>query len=226
MKRATQLFTDDHRARVNTAIADAERQTAAEIVPVVASASDRYDRAEDIAGLWLAAVGAIAAYLLIPGADLGDGSWATPFTDWRLIGTVVALVVGFVLGAALATHAWTLRRLFTASAHMNDAVDRAARAAFFDSSIHHTRAATGVLIYVSLYEHRAAVLADRTVTEAIGDERITGWCDDLTARLAAGDALPDAIADLVREIGEHLAEPLPPAPDDTNELADQLVLVD
>ena len=57
MIKATRLITDADRQRINAAIADAELHTSAEIVPVVASASGRYDRAEDIAGLWLGGVG-------------------------------------------------------------------------------------------------------------------------------------------------------------------------
>ena len=53
MKPASSLFNDQARERVNQAIAQAESKTSAEVVPVVATASGRYDRPEDIVGLWL-----------------------------------------------------------------------------------------------------------------------------------------------------------------------------
>ena len=45
-------FSDEQRRAVAQAVAEAEGKTSAEIVPVVATASGRYDRAEDIVGLW------------------------------------------------------------------------------------------------------------------------------------------------------------------------------
>ena len=51
MQRASELFNDEQRATIDQAVADAESKTSAEIVPVVATASGRYDRAEDIVGM-------------------------------------------------------------------------------------------------------------------------------------------------------------------------------
>jgi uncharacterized membrane protein len=66
MKRATKLFNEEQAGRINEAIAQAESRTSAEIVPVVITASGRYDRPEDMVGLWLALVLGAAGYLLIP----------------------------------------------------------------------------------------------------------------------------------------------------------------
>ena len=53
MKLASQIFNDQERKRVDDAVAQAEKRTSAEIVPVVATSSGRYDRAEDIVGLFV-----------------------------------------------------------------------------------------------------------------------------------------------------------------------------
>ena len=65
MTRASQFFTADEKQAIEAAVTRAEARTSAEIVPAVATASGRYDRPEDIAGLWLGALCLIAAWLLL-----------------------------------------------------------------------------------------------------------------------------------------------------------------
>ena len=47
-RRISTYFSDDPRRRIEPAIAEAEARTSAENVPVVASASGRYDYAEGL----------------------------------------------------------------------------------------------------------------------------------------------------------------------------------
>ena len=75
MQRAANLFSEEQRKQVEQAVIDAEAKTSAEIVPVVATASGRYDRAEDIIGLWLATIAAVAVWLLFPRKAIESGSW-------------------------------------------------------------------------------------------------------------------------------------------------------
>src|SRR5688500_5539506 len=167
-RRASTLFSDEHRRRIEQAVADAESRTAAEIVPVVASASGRYDRAEDVVGLWLGLIAMSLTWLWLPRTPAESGSWGgrPPWLDWLLL--VAAMLVSFLAGAVLASNLWPLRRLFTPRRQMHDEVAAAARRAFFDARVHHTAGRTGLLIYVSLYEHVATVLADQILTEKLG----------------------------------------------------------
>ena len=52
MQRPSQLFSISDRQQIEQAVAEAESHTSAEIVAAVAGASGRYDRPEDIIGLW------------------------------------------------------------------------------------------------------------------------------------------------------------------------------
>lgn len=225
MIKATRLITDADRQRINAAIADAELHTSAEIVPVVASASGRYDRAEDIAGLWLGGALAAIVFLFMPEYADEAGSWAGASTAWKLTAILLALVVGFIAGAVVTSRAWTIRRLFTPGKQMRHEVDAAARTAFFDASIHHTDGASGVLIYVSLYERRAVILADRHVVERVGQDSIDGWCERLTDRLRTG-SLADAVHEQIEIVGPLLGDVMPRADEDANELSDELVVFD
>jgi putative membrane protein len=74
MQTASEIINAEQRARVELAVSAAESKTSCEIVPVVATSSGRYDRAEDIVGLWFAMIGAVVAFLMFPGRT-DDGTW-------------------------------------------------------------------------------------------------------------------------------------------------------
>ncbi len=230
MKRAADLFDDAARERVRAAVAAAEQTTSCELVPVVATASGRYDRAEDVVGLWLACGAAIAVWLLWPhavGAGAGHraGSWDAPSAWVGPTVLVLSTAAAFTLGAWLAGRIGWLRRPFVPADQAADEVNAAARRAFFDRRVHHTAGATGVLLFVSLYERRAVVLADRAVVEALGEGFTCETCAVLTAGLKRG-AVADALCDAIAEAARRLAPVLPRAADDRDELSDALVLLD
>src|SRR5579863_9429829 len=77
-------FNDIDRQRVAEAIRDGESQTSAEIVPVIAGSSGRYDRPEDVVGLWLAILGIIAVWYFFPTPHPKTGSWDASEPVWQL----------------------------------------------------------------------------------------------------------------------------------------------
>ncbi len=225
MQRASQLFSPEQRQQIKEVVVEAESKTTCEIVPVVATASGRYDRAEDIVGLWLAAIAALAVWQLNPRSAEEPGTWAGMSFDMGLIALLVSIVVSFLIGAVVASHVGWLRRLFTPQQQMKDCVSSRAREVFFDRRVHHTSGGTGMLIYVSLFEHRAVVLADQVVLEKIGQDKLDLLCQQLTDRLKEGDAT-QAMRHVIQEAGNELAAVLPQKDGSTNELSDALVLID
>ena len=225
MQRASTLFSADQRQRIQETVAQAEANTSCEIVPVVATASGRYDRAEDVLGLWLATIAAILVWTLYPRAAEETGDWAGMSFDTGLVALVASIVVAFLVGAVLGSQIGWLRRLFTPSDQMKDEVAARARQAFFDRRVHHTSGATGLLIYVSLFEHRAAILADQEVLEKLGQAKLDELCNQLTGALH--DRHPtEAICAVIESAGQQLGGVLPRAEGAANELPDALVLID
>jgi putative membrane protein len=100
---------------------------------------------------------------------------------------VVALVLGFLIGAVIGSRAGWLRRLFTPRQQMQEEVQARAREIFFDQRVHHTQGATGLLIYVSLYERLALVLGDKVVLEVLGQAKLDQLCQQLTEDLVRND---------------------------------------
>lgn len=225
MRRASDLFNEQRRQQVEQSVVEAEAKTACEIVPVVATASGRYDRPEDIIGLWLAVLAAVTVWLTFPRPSNESGSWDGMPHYVGVLAMGAAVVVAFIAGAVVGSRIGWLRRLFTPHQQMLDEVSSRAREIFFDKRVHHTTGATGLLIYVSLFEHTAVVLGDQEVLDKLGQSFLDALCQQLTEGLKQGDTT-DAICRVIAEAGEQLAGPLPRAAGDINELQDVLVLID
>jgi putative membrane protein len=225
MQRASDLFNEEQRKQVEKAVVEAEAKTSCEVVPVVATASGRYDRAEDMIGLWLAVFAAITVWLIFPRQSNESGSWdGMPFYV-GLLTMVTGVVVAFIVGVLAGSRIGWLRRLFTPRNQMLEEVSARAREIFFDKRVHHTSGATGILIYVSLFEHMAVVLGDQEVLDKLGQTSLDRLCQLLTEGLHQGDSA-DAICSVIAEAGKQLSGPLPRAEGDVNELQDTLVLID
>jgi putative membrane protein len=108
---------------------------------------------------------------------------------------------------------------------MLDEVQARARTVFFDQRVHHTAMSSGVLLYVSLFERMATILADQSVLEKLGSGQDEVWCAELTGRLHAGPPVT-ALCETIRTVGQQLSTTVPRQEHDVNELSDALVLLD
>ncbi|MBA16630.1 MAG: hypothetical protein CMN73_09795 [Sphingomonas sp.] len=215
----------DH-ARVTAAVAEAERGTNGEIVTILSDQSDSY---RDVALHY-----AVAAMLLVGGlcalfpavpewlVTLGHGGWIDTVAPGLLIfATVMVQVVAF-LAVRYGLEYRPLRMALTPKATKSRRVQRRALALFRASAEKRTAAREGILLYLSLAEHRAEIIADEAIHKAVPMER---WGDAMAAlidRVRAGDPA-GGMADAVTQIGAILSEHLPKTDDDENELPDRLI---
>ena len=223
MQKASDFLTMDERSAVEAAVMAAEKKTSVEIVPVIAASSGRYDRAEDLAGLWLGAVLMVAAWIIWPLPEVEPGDWSATFPVQYGI-WLAALLFGFVGGAVISARTAWLRRLFTPKRELREEVQRRAREAFFDQRVHHTGGATGVLVFVSLFERTVCILADASVMKVLPAGEIERLCAALTAKMKSAPA--EGLVETITSLGETLSAPLPRAEDDVDELANAVVLID
>jgi len=224
MTKVSRLFPEADRKRIADAIAKAERKTSAEIVAAVASASGRYDRAEDIVGFLAAVLAVIAGWLAFP-AIHSVPAWGTGSSISGLVQVLVLMVAGFAAGSALASRVPVLRLPFIPSKELEEEVHRSAQATFMSSRIRGTAGGTGILLYVSFYEHRVVVLPDDAILEKLPGFDWGKLCGEIVSGLKANrptDALEQAIA----SCGEILGAPLPRQDDDRDELSNELILID
>lgn len=225
MQKTAQRFSDSDCARINQAVAQAESRTSAEIVPVVAGSSGRYDRPEDIVGLWLAVGLLVFFWYVLPPATDEMGSWGGISETARLGILILAVVGGFIAGAFAGMRIDALRRLFTPKAQMRDEVAARSRQVFFDGRVHHTAADSGLLIYVSLFERMAAIIGDRGVVEKLGQATLDQLCGQLVESLRTSSPT-DALVGILASAEDKLAIALPRSSDDRNELPDALIVID
>lgn len=225
MTSASKMFSSEDHQRVTEAVVQAEAKTSAEICPVVATVSGRYDRAEDIIGLWGALIAFGALWFLWPAVPHERHAWAEMSRGLQLAIYIAVMIGAFILSAFVGSRLNWLRRLFTPRQQIQDEVLQRAQTVFFDKRIHHTDSASGVLIYISLDEHQAVILADRSVLQAVGQEMIDAWRNELVESLSHS-SLTDSLCQVIHRIGTSLAAPLPRQNHDANELSDALVVLD
>ena len=224
MNKASSLFTDEDKAAIETAIAAAEKMTSAEIVPVIATASGRYDRAEDIFGVVLSVV-ALSSYWLFVQPNVTTG-WSSGLDAQPPLWPVLAiLVTGFIVGAAVATVFPSLRLPFISRREMQEEVERRALETFQRQRIRATEGSNGVLIYLSLYEHMVHVVGDDAVNERISSEDWHKVTDIIVQAMKSHDPL-QGLLEAVGHCGELLKHHFPYRDGDRNELANGLVLID
>lgn len=210
MLKPETLFSEQDRKRIADAVRDAELRTSGEIVPYVVGRSDSYPEA------WLRA-GALLGFLalfLFALADMGTDLWL-PF-GYAESGVIVVLAFG--LGALLAALLPAVRRFFIPGGMMQQRVDERAALAFIEEEVFNTRERTGILIFISLFEHRVRILGDSGINKLVKQEEWDGIVRlivDAIRNGAAADGLLEAIwkcGELLERAGVEIR------PDDTNEL--------
>lgn len=226
MKKASELFSGEDRAAIAAAVEQAERATSGEIVPVVATVSGRYDRAEDVVGLLAALLLVGLGWLLFQDVVPLGGDWEQGYTlAFPLLGVLVAIVAGFAGGAALATAFPLLRLPFIPRREMEEEVERRAAEAFQRCRVRATAGATGILVYVSLYERMVRVVGDDAIAAKLDDAAWAGVVEQVTAGMGRGDPV-GGLNDGIRRCGELLAAHFPIEPGDRDELPNALVCLD
>ncbi|GIV59363.1 hypothetical protein GQ464_006780 [Rhodocaloribacter litoris] len=211
------LFTESDRARIREAVQAAEARTAGEIVPYVMPESGRYEVAV-WRGASLAALLALSATVLASTLYEGWGlAWL--YTGW---GTAAVAVAAGMLGALLAAYVPPLKRLLTGPRLLDETVHRRAMQAFVEEEVFNTRDRTGILLFISLFEHRIEVLGDAGINALVSPD---DWAE-VVLRIRDGiktgrpaDGLIEAI-DLCGRLLERKGVQL--RADDENELPDAL----
>ena len=220
-------FSPADHDRIATAIADAELRTSGEIVCVVTDKAYRYVST----GLAAAALIAFAlpfAVLWLGADDAALMPWrgwtADPAADLRagIEAYAVVQVAIFVVAAALGARTG-LGALLTPRAIKRERVHAEALSQFRARGLGRTRARTGVLIYVSMVDHIAEVVADEGIYAKVPPEFWGTTVAALVGGLRAGDPARGFI-DAVALAGGVLAEHFPPEiTDNPNELPDRLI---
>ncbi|MBX7249141.1 MAG: TPM domain-containing protein [Caulobacteraceae bacterium] len=228
----TVISPEDHK-RINAAIAEAETTTSGEIFCILARESSAY---REVPLAWAAAAALVLPAALIP---LGFGpawfDWAPRFGGWTaahaaavetttavtLLAYAATQAVTFLVAAALVALP-PVRRALTPRALKRARTHQAAVEQFLAKGLHLTAGRTGVLIFASLSDRQAEIVADEGIYAKVKPEV---W-EQAVARLTEGlrEGRPgDGFVGAIQLCGSVLAQHFPPGLADRNEIPDALV---
>ncbi|WP_428628220.1 TPM domain-containing protein [Sphingopyxis sp.] len=211
---------------VTAAVAAAEKHTNGEIVTVIAGQSNDYD---DVALVWASVIAFIAMSVvaLFPEFyrnlyDQITGGWGHEITANEWLGTVIAIGVLKWIGVWLILLWRPLRLALTPRAIKAGRVRARAIDLFKVGTEAKTMGRTGILLYLSLREHRADIVADEAIAAKVAPEV---WGDAMAAlieQVRAGRP-GEGMAEAVKQMGVVLAEHFPRGSENPNELPDRLI---
>jgi putative membrane protein len=222
---AAYLSDSDH-ARVTAAVAAAEAHTAGEIVTVVADRSDGYS---DVALAWSAIVAftALIVLALLPDFYLGLADrvldhWAHEWTPREIFVLAAIVAIAKFIGTWL-LQLWQPLKFWLVLPPIKTSRTLARAVSLFKvGAERRTHGRTGILIYLSMREHRAQIIADEAIASRVSPET---WGEAMAAMLVhiRDGRTADGMIAAVEKVGAVLAEHFPRAENDTNELPDRLI---
>lgn len=202
------LFSSEDEKRISAAITGAEQRTSGEIVVVVAAQSDGYHYVPPL-------VGAIIA-LLVP--------WVLIFFTQLHIIPIYLIQLAVFLVITLALMPAGIRSALVPKGIKQLHAHRRAVEQFLVQNLHTTDGRTGVLLFVSVAERYAEIIADRAIDEKVPNGTWKKIIEKLTASIGAGQPTDGFVA-AIDAIGAVLAEHFPPGSGDPNELPDHLIIL-
>jgi putative membrane protein len=225
LRKVNHMNEADHQL-VTDSVAAAEEKTNGEIVTIVTDRSDTY---HDIALLWASAIAflALAVIAVIPDYYLGWidwalGGWGHEFSMGEHLAMIFIFMALKWLGVYLLLKWTSFRMLVTPKPIKIQRVQQRALQLFRVGAESRTAAHTGILIFLSMREHRAEIIADSAIAVKVPPEI---WGDAMLAMLekVRAGAPGEGMAAAVRLVGAVLAEHFPKSGDNPNELPDRLI---
>jgi putative membrane protein len=195
--------------KIADAIAEAERSTSGEIVAVIAPSSGSYVYA---AFFWPALIALIVPLPFI------HWTWWPIQTIYMLQLAVFAALTLLLLFLRPLRLAVVPRRLKRQVAH------RRALEQFLAQNLHTTPGRTGVLIFVSVAERYAEIIADAEIARHVGKETWRAIVDDLTAQIGSGDSI-SGFLNAIAAIAKPLATHFPPGSHPHDTLPNHLIVL-
>ena len=201
-----QLSLEDH-AAISNAIRAAEQRTSGQIVCVLAHASSEYAH---VPILWASALALLAPWPLIH------------FTEWSVQRIFLLQIATFIV-AAFAFSWMPLRLALVPRVVRRARAHRAALEQFVMRGISRTENRTGVLIFVSLAEHYARIIADEGIAQKVHSSEWQAAIDALTSHMSAG-RIAQGFTAAIERCSAVLAAHAPPD-GSPNELPDRLYVI-
>jgi putative membrane protein len=217
MAHAEKQLTSTDRDRISQRIAALETRTDAEVVCAVATESGRYDGAESRVGVCVALVSLYLAHTVVT------------LDDWEVVTAVplavqvLLVIAGFFVGSILASYWHGFRRLIVTRAEMDAEVECRVHQVFSQYGVGGTRHRGGLLIYLSLFEHRLEIRCDSEISGKITPDDLETIRDVVLERVRTGN-LTDGLLAGLDEADRILAVAMPHSTDTSDVLPNNLLV--
>ena len=199
-------FTPADHARIAEAIRTAEQRTSGEIVCVLAHSSGDYGH---VPVLWSALLALAAPWPMMA---------LTHMSAQRIFLVQCAIFAALLLVLSIGR----IRMMLVPRAVQRARAHRAAVEQFHTRGLSRTAARNGILIYVSLTERYARIIADEGIDALAGHDDWRKAVDALVAEIAE-DRVAQGFVDAIGLCADVLARHYPPD-EDTNRLPDRIYL--
>ena len=213
-----QKFSEEDLQRIKAAVKEAEAKISGEIVPVIVERSGAYAIANYKGSLIFSTL-SFVLMIILDRYIIEDASH-TLYYDPLFIFSVV--IVGGAIGALLPNLLPALKRWLVSREYMDESCRQSAENAFLEEEIFNTRHRTGIMIFISFFEHEVIVMADRGISKVVEQSEWDKIVAELITNIRSGKMVEGVEAG-IRRCGEILLEKgFQKTSDDINELRDDL----
>jgi len=202
------LVAEADQKRIADAITEAERTTSGEIVAVIAPQSSNYLHGPF---LWAA-----LAALAVP--------WPFVFWTWWPIQHIYLLQLATFAVLVAVLMPTSVRMALVPRSVKHARAHRRAVEQFLAQNLHTTVGRTGVLIFVSVAERFAEILADAAIHAKVPEAVWQAIVADLTEQIGKGRP-GDGFVRAIAAVGEHLAKHFPPDAHHPHALSNHLIVL-
>lgn len=221
-------ISEQDRTRIADAITAAEARTMGEILCVLTHERHRYVE-------WIVTLAAVLAFItpwLATMLGFGPERWSALAGLWRhgalseiqTIETYAAVQVILFFLFILALWWSPLAQRFAPAALRRAHLHEVAVHQFLSHGIHLTEGRTGVLIFVSVEDHMAEIVADEAIYSRVSPDH---WAETIAALLAGlkNDQPAEGFIAAIALAGDVLATHFPPTGENRNEIENHLILL-
>jgi len=200
-------FNEDFKTELYQVIENIEDASQVEVVTIIKGNSGNYTDISFFLGVFLM----FWAYTFF--------MFAPTIFDVYLIYflTIAAFFIGFILVEFIKP----IKRILSGRKRLNKNVDIYSRAIFQKGGLRHTKDKVGILIYVSLFENKINIIADKGVENIVPDAEFESIKSSFQKVFKASN-FQGAFIETLRNCKKIFSKYLPKKEDDINELPDKL----
>ncbi len=210
---------------IKVAVQEAENKTSGEIAVAFIKESDNYAIYELLFALLGGFIYFFVMMFFVNGIEnlLKNMFWGYSVNYLLLFyGLSIFVVISIVY---LLSNLSFIDRLIIPKSVMRRKVNERAVRQFMESGVYNTKDRTGILIFVSILEHRVELLADKGINRKISQEKWESILNHIVEGIKS-DNITQNLSESIYECGKILAEHFPIQPGDVNELKDDIEILE